>query len=85
MHSPAPAGANAYLGLDPERRSHLFQDVFFILQVDVSGFARFSSEKSDCSSVNSSVLFLNILFLLLPLSLRLFIDTVASSLQYFIN
>lgn len=35
-----------------------------------------SSGKADYFSVNSSALFLNTLFLLLPLSLRLFIDTI---------
>jgi len=35
-----------------------------------------SSEKSDYSYVNSSTLFLNISFLLLLLSLRLFMDTI---------
>lgn len=50
-----------------------------LLQVDSSCFAQLTTERQ-IYPFNSSTRFLKILFIPLPLSLRLFIDTVESSL-----
>lgn len=75
----AGAGASTYLGLDAGRRSHLLPDLLFTFTGRFLLLCTINNRETDYP-FNSSTRFLKILFIPLPLSLRLFIDTVESSL-----